>query len=296
MTARVIDGRAQAARLRSAVAQDTAALRARSGVTPCLAVILVGADPASELYVANKIRHTTEVGMISQAYRLHATASEAELMALIADLNADAEVHGILVQLPLPKHIATARVTEAIDPAKDVDGFTAVNVGRLASGQTGIVPCTPLGCLMMLKAEIGDLRGKVVAVVGCSNVVGRPLTQLLLREDCTVLVAHRHTVDLPGLVAAADVVVAAAGVPGLIRGDWLKAGAVVLDVGISRVTDAQGNSRIAGDVAFDEALFVAGAISPVPGGVGPMTIACLLSKTLATCHGLIASRQPCPSS
>ncbi|PPC77545.1 bifunctional methylenetetrahydrofolate dehydrogenase/methenyltetrahydrofolate cyclohydrolase FolD [Pokkaliibacter plantistimulans] len=280
MTARLIDGRARAARLQAQVAEEAAALHASTGVLPGLAVVLVGQDPASEVYVRSKIRRTEEAGLYSESHRLPDTVSEAELLALIERLNADPRIHGILVQLPLPAHLDQRRIIDAIDPDKDVDGFTSINAGRLANRQPGLVPCTPLGCLMLLEEELGELRGRVATVVGCSNVVGRPMIQLLLKKDCSVLVAHRYTEDSAALVRQADIVVAAAGVPGLVRGDWLKPGAVVIDVGINRIASADGSSRIVGDVATGEALPVAAAITPVPGGVGPMTIACLLANTL----------------
>ncbi|WP_110709458.1 bifunctional methylenetetrahydrofolate dehydrogenase/methenyltetrahydrofolate cyclohydrolase FolD [Salinicola sp. CR57] len=297
MTARLIDGRARAARLLSEVAEATARLRAERDIQPGLAVVLVGQDPASEIYVNSKIRRTEEAGMRSIAHRLPAEVAEAELLALITRLNRDPQIHGILVQLPLPAPLDRARVIDAIAPEKDVDGFTAVNVGRLANGEPALVPCTPLGCLMLLEETLGDLRGQVATIIGCSNVVGRPLIQLLLQRDCSVMVAHRHTRNIAAMVRAADIVVVAAGVPNLVRGSWLKPGVVVLDVGINRLEGARGERRIVGDVAFEEALAVASAITPVPGGVGPMTIACLLANTLDACRRQIesAERSPVPA-
>ncbi|WP_138473100.1 bifunctional 5,10-methylenetetrahydrofolate dehydrogenase/5,10-methenyltetrahydrofolate cyclohydrolase [Poseidonocella sp. HB161398] len=286
MTARLIDGRARAARLRSEIAQEVAALAAATGTVPGLAVILLGEDPASSVYVAAKIRATEAAGMHSVAHRLPAETSEAELLALIDRLNADPSVHGILVQLPLPPQISRSRVLEAVAPEKDVDGFHPVNAGRLASGGEGIVPCTPMGCLMLIEEELGDLRGKTALVIGCSPIVGRPMAQLLLRRDCTLLVAHRHTGDLPALLRQADIVIAAAGAPELVSGAWLKPGATVIDVGITRLPGPDGTTRLVGDVDFASAAEVAGAITPVPGGVGPMTIACLLANTLTACRRL----------
>ncbi len=254
---------------------------AAAGVIPGLAVVLVGDDPASEVYVRNKARTTREVGMASFEHRLPADTTEADLLALVAALNADPAVHGILVQLPLPRHIDSARVLDAISPDKDVDGFHVINAGRLAAGLPGLVPCTPLGCLLMLKAELGDLSGARAVVLGRSNIVGKPMAALLLRESCTVTVAHSRTQDLAGECRRADILVAAVGRPEMVRGDWIKPGATVLDVGINRVPAASGKTRLVGDVAFAEAVEVAGRITPVPGGVGPMTIACLLRNTLA---------------
>ena len=283
MTARIIDGKAFAAGIRERVAVEVARIRAAAGITPGLAVVLVGEDPASQVYVKNKGVQTRAAGMESFEYRLPAETPEAELLALIDRLNADPVVHGILVQLPLPRHMDEARVINALDPAKDVDGFHAINVGRLATGQKAMVPCTPLGCLMLLRDQLGDLAGRRAVVVGRSNIVGKPMAQLLLRESCTVTIAHSRTQDLPALCREAEILVAAVGRPGMIRGDWIRPGATVIDVGINRIDAGEGRTRLAGDVAFDEAVGVAGAITPVPGGVGPMTIACLLANTLTAC-------------
>jgi len=283
MTARIIDGKAFAAGIRERVAVEVARIRAAAGITPGLAVVLVGEDPASQVYVKNKGVQTRAAGMESFEYRLPAETPEAELLALIDRLNADPVVHGILVQLPLPRHMDEARVINALDPAKDVDGFHAINVGRLATGQKAMVPCTPLGCLMLLRDQLGDLAGRRAVVVGRSNIVGKPMAQLLLRESCTVTIAHSRTQDLPALCREAEILVAAVGRPGMIRGDWIRPGATVIDVGINRIDAGEGRTRLAGDVAFDEAVGVAGAITPVPGGGGPMTIACLLANTLTAC-------------
>lgn len=280
MTAKLIDGRARAAKLQQTVTDEVAELSSQTGIQPGLAVVLVGEDPASEIYVNSKIRRTQEVGMASFSHHLPADIGEEELIGLIEELNRDPQVHGILVQLPLPAHLDQVRVIETIDPAKDVDGFTLANAGRLANRLPGLVPCTPLGCMMLIDDVVPDLEGQLVTIVGSSNVVGRPLIQLMLKRNCSVAVAHRYTRDTAALVAMADIVVVAAGVPGLVRGDWLKPGAVVIDVGINRIND-NGKSRIVGDVAFNEAVEVASAITPVPGGVGPMTIACLLANTLS---------------
>ena len=285
-SAALIDGKAFAARLVEQITADSAALEARTGVKPGLAVVIVGDDPASRLYVRNKGETTRGAGMRSDTHELPAETTEAELLGLVRRLNADEGIHGILVQLPLPDHIDTARVLEAIDPDKDVDGFHVVNAGRLAVGLPGLVPCTPLGSLMLLKDVLGDLSGLHAVVVGRSNIVGKPMAQLLLAENCTVTIAHSRTRDLPALCRTADILVAAVGRPEMIRGDWIKPGATVIDVGINRVPSrdpekaAQGKTRVVGDVAFDEAVEVAGHITPVPGGVGPMTIACLLRNTL----------------
>jgi methylenetetrahydrofolate dehydrogenase (NADP+)/methenyltetrahydrofolate cyclohydrolase len=288
MSAVIIDGKAFAARVRAEVAEGVARLRAEAGVTPGLAVVLVGEDPASQVYVRNKGAQTVEVGMASFEHKLPAETRAADLLALIARLNADPRVHGILVQLPLPAHIEADAVINAIDPAKDVDGFTTANVGLLATGQKAMVPCTPLGCLLMLRDHLGDLSGREAVVVGRSNIVGKPMAQLLLAENCTVTVAHSRTRDLPEVCRRADILIAAVGRPGMIDGAWVKPGATVIDVGINRV-ERDGKTRLVGDVDFASAVEVAGAITPVPGGVGPMTIACLLANTLtAACraHGL----------
>ena len=280
--AAIIDGAGFAAQLRGRVAEGVAAFPAQAGRAPGLAVVLVGEDAASQVYVRSKGKATEEAGMISIAHRLPADTSQEALLSLVRDLNADPAVDGILVQLPLPKHIDEQAVIEAIDPDKDVDGFHPLNAGRLASGLDGFVPCTPLGCLMLLKSRLGDLSGLDAVVIGRSNIVGKPMVQLLLRESCTVTVAHSRTRDLPAVVRRADIVVAAVGRPGMVRGDWLKPGATVIVVGINRVPTEDGKSRLVGDVAFDEALEVAGAITPVPKGVGPMTIAVLLRNTLVS--------------
>lgn len=275
MAAHIIDGKAAAAELRATVAKDVAKLVAR-GLKPGLAVVLVGNDPASEVYVRSKARQTVETGMASFEYRLPADAPQAELLALVAALNNDHAVDGILVQLPLPSQIDAEKVLRAIDPAKDVDGFHPVNVGLVATGSGGIVPCTPLGAMILLKSVRADLSGLNAVIVGRSNIVGKPMCQLLLKEDCTVTVAHSKSRDLPTLVRAADILIAAVGRPAMIRGEWIKPGAIVIDVGINRVADGAGKTRLIGDVAFAEARDIADAITPVPGGVGPMTIACLL--------------------
>ncbi len=282
MTARVIDGKAFAATIRGKVAGHVARLNADHGITPGLAVVLVGEDPASQVYVRNKGKQTVEAGMASFEHRLDAATSEADLLSLIARLNADPAVHGILVQLPLPGHLDSDLVINAIDPAKDVDGFHISNVGLLGTGQKAMVPCTPLGCLMLLRDLHGDLSGMEAVVIGRSNIVGKPMAQLLLGDSCTVTIAHSRTKDLPGVVRRADIVVAAVGRPGMVTGDWIRPGATVIDVGINRVP-AGDKTRLVGDVDFDSASQVAGAITPVPGGVGPMTIACLLANTVTAC-------------
>ena len=284
MAARLIDGRAAALELRSRVAEAVVPFRAATGRAPGLAVVLVGEHPPSAAYVRSKLKATGEAGMLSFEHRLPAETGEAELISLVDRLNADPAVDGILVQLPLPAHIDEQKVLTRVDPAKDVDGFHPVNVGRLSIGLDALVPCTPLGCLMLLQRELGDLGGLAAAVVGRSNIVGKPMAQLLLQANCTVTVAHSRTRDLPDVVRRADIVVAAVGRPELIRGDWLKAGATVIDVGQERVDQPDGSRKLLGDVAFDEARDVAGAITPVPGGVGPMTIACLLRNTLVAAH------------
>ena len=271
----LIDGKAFAAELRGRIAQQVARIKTDHGITPGLAVVLVGEDPASSVYVRSKGRATVEVGMNSHEHRLPAGTSQDELLALIARLNADGAVNGILVQLPLPAHLDETAVINAIAPEKDVDGFTVLNAGRLATGQKAMVPCTPLGCLMLLRGRLGSLSGKDALVIGRSNIVGKPMAQLLLADSATVTVAHSRTRDLPALCRRADIVVAAVGRPGFVRGAWIKPGAVVIDVGINR-TDA----GLVGDVDFEAVRKVAGAITPVPGGVGPMTIACLLANTL----------------
>lgn len=288
MTAEIIDGKAFAVGVRQRIAGRVAELKESQGLVPGLAVILVGEDPASQVYVRNKRRQTIEVGMRSEEISLGAGTSEAELLGHVARLNADPSIHGILVQLPLPPQIDALRVLDAIDPAKDVDGFHVKNADRLATGQPAMVPCTPLGCLMLLKDRMGSLAGRDAVVVGRSNIVGKPMAQLLLREDCTVTVAHSRTRDLADVCRRAEILVAAVGRPRLVRGDWVRPGATVLDVGINRIEE-DGRIRLVGDVDFETAVEVAGAITPVPGGVGPMTIACLLANTLTACcriHGL----------
>ncbi len=277
--AKIIDGKAFAAGLRARVATAVAQLK-QLDVTPGLAVVLVGDDPASQVYVRNKHKQTLETGMASFEHRLAADTTQQALLALVHQLNADPAVDGILVQLPLPAQISESAVINAIDPDKDVDGFHVVNVGRLATGQAASVPCTPLGCLMLLKDQLGDLSGKNAVVIGRSNIVGKPMAQLLLAESCTVTIAHSRTQDLASVVRGADIVVAAVGRPEMIKGNWLKPGAVVIDVGINRIAVADGKSKLVGDVDFASAADVAGAITPVPGGVGPMTIACLLRNTV----------------
>ncbi|MFN3537223.1 MAG: bifunctional methylenetetrahydrofolate dehydrogenase/methenyltetrahydrofolate cyclohydrolase, partial [Brevundimonas sp.] len=283
--AKRIDGKAFADGLVVRITRAVADLQARHGLKPGLAVVIVGEDPASQIYVRNKGERTLAAGMRSDTHRLSAETAQDQLLVLIADLNADPGIHGILVQLPLPDHIDSAAVLGAIDPDKDVDGFHVVNAGRLAVGLPGLVPCTPLGSVMLLKDQLGDLTGLTAVIVGRSNIVGKPMAQLLLAESCTVTVAHSRTRDLPALCRTADILVAAVGRPEMIKGDWIKPGATVIDVGINRVPSAdpekaaQGKTRVVGDVAFAEAVQVAGAITPVPGGVGPMTIAGLLLNT-----------------
>ena len=285
MSARIIDGKAISADLRAGVATGVARLKDSRGITPGLAVVLVGEDPASAVYVRNKGRQTVEAGMASFEHRLDATASQTELLDLVQRLNADPAVNGILVQLPLPSHIDPAAVIGAIDPAKDVDGIHVVNAGRLATGLPALVPCTPVGCVILAKQVHADLSGLEAVVVGRSNIVGKPVAQLLLAENCTVTIAHSRTRDLAGVCRRADILIAAVGRPEMIRGDWVKPGATVIDVGINRIEAASGKTRLVGDVAYEEVEGIAGAITPVPGGVGPMTIACLLRNTLeATCR------------
>jgi methylenetetrahydrofolate dehydrogenase (NADP+)/methenyltetrahydrofolate cyclohydrolase len=284
MSARLIDGKGFAAGVRARVATEVADLVARHGVTPGLAVVLVGEDAASQVYVRNKASQTREAGMASFEHRLAATTPERELLALIDTLNRDDAVDGILVQLPLPAPLEAARVIAAVDPHKDVDGLHPVNAGRLWSGLDALVPCTPLGCMMLLEDALGDLTGREALVIGRSTLVGKPIAALLLAKHCTVTVAHSRTRDLPGVARRADILVAAAGQQELVRGDWIKPGATVIDVGIHRMALPDGKSRLVGDVAFDEAAAVAGAITPVPGGVGPMTVACLLHNTLTACR------------
>lgn len=280
MVAKVIDGAAVASRLRHDIAARVAALNAAQGRVPGLAVVLVGDDPASQVYVRNKGKSTIEVGMRSIEHKLAATTSEDEVLKLVNSLNADAQVDGILVQLPLPKHISTERIVQAIHPDKDVDGLTTTNAGRLMTGQRGLVPCTPSGCMLLLQEALPSLSGLHAVVIGRSNLVGKPIAQLLLQADCTVTMAHSKTPDLPGVCRTADILIAAVGRPSLVRGDWIKPGAVVIDVGINRIAAADGKSKLCGDVATAEAMERAAAVTPVPGGVGPMTIACLLQNTL----------------
>ncbi|WP_026988401.1 bifunctional methylenetetrahydrofolate dehydrogenase/methenyltetrahydrofolate cyclohydrolase FolD [Fodinicurvata fenggangensis] len=283
--ASIIDGKAFAARLRERVGQEVTRLKDEADLTPGLAVVLVGEDPASQVYVRNKGKQTAEAGMESFEHRLSAETSQEELLALVEALNADPRVNGILVQLPLPDQIDSAAVLDAIDPTKDVDGFHVINAGRLATGQDALVPCTPLGCLMLLRHHLGDLSGQKAVVVGRSNIVGKPMAQLLLGDSCTVTIAHSRTRDLPAECRNADILVAAVGRPKMVKGDWIKPGATVIDVGINRIEGEEGKTRLVGDVDFDEAVKVAGAITPVPGGIGPMTIACLLANTLtAACR------------
>ena len=282
--ARIIDGRALAAQVRESVAARVETLKSKHGLTPGLAVVTVGENPASQIYVRNKARLISESGMNSFEHQLPASTTQQELLDLVEQLNADAAVHGILVQLPLPDQIDEAAVIEAIEPAKDVDGFHLLNVGLLATGGDGLVPCTPLGCLLMLREEVGELKGKRALIVGRSNIVGKPMAQLLLREHCTVTIAHSRTRDLKAECQRADVLVAAVGVAHLIKGDWIKPGAVVIDVGqnvIPAPEKGDSKTQLVGDVDFEAALKIAGAITPVPGGVGPMTIACLLKNTVA---------------
>ncbi len=282
MVAQVIDGKAFAAKVRAQVADQVAKLKEENGITPGLAVVLVGEDPASQVYVRSKGKMTVEVGMNSYEHKLDAETSEENLLALIDKLNNDPSVHGILVQLPLPKHLNEDLVINSIDPAKDVDGFHISNVGLLGTGQKSMVPCTPLGCLMMLRDHHGSLSGMDAVVIGRSNIVGKPMAQLLLGDSCTVTIAHSRTKDLPDVVRRADIVVAAVGRPEMVPGDWIKEGATVIDVGINRI-ERDGKNKLVGDVDYASAAERAGAITPVPGGVGPMTIACLLANTLTAC-------------
>ena len=287
MTAALIDGKGFAAGLRERIAAAVPDFVAKAGRKPGLAVVLVGEDPASQVYVRNKGKATLGAGMESFEYRLADTASEAELIALVERLNADERVDGILVQLPLPAGIDEQKVIATVDPAKDVDGFHPVNAGRLAVGQEALVPCTPLGCLMLLKDRLGDLSGLEAVVIGRSNIVGKPMAQLLLGENVTVTIAHSRTRDLPAVVRRADIVVAAVGRPEMVKGEWLKPGAAIIDVGINRV-----DGKLVGDVDFDSASQVAGEITPVPGGVGPLTIAVLLRNTLVAAHARLGLAAP----
>ena len=279
MTARIIDGKAYAEGLRARIAKAVKGLEAKHGLKPGLAVVLVGEDPASKVYVANKAKQTVEVGMNSWEHRLDASTSEKDLLALVDKLNNDPAVHGILVQLPLPKQIDATKVLSAIDPAKDIDGFHVVNVGKLATGQDALVACTPVGSVMLAKDALGKLEGLEAVVIGRSNIVGKPVAQLLLAENCTVTIAHSKTKDLPGVVRRADLVIAAVGRPEMVKGDWIKPGACVIDVGINRI-ERDGKGKLVGDCDYASCAKVAGSITPVPGGVGPMTIACLLHNTV----------------
>ena len=278
--ARIIDGKALAVEVRAQVAQRVAVLLKSRGVTPGLAVVLVGEDPASSVYVRNKAKQTVAVGMASFEHKLSADTSQSKVLKLVKKLNEDPKVHGILVQLPLPKQIDADAIIQAIDPAKDVDGFHAINAGRLLIGQPGLVPCTPVGCILLAKKALGDLTGAHAVVVGRSNIVGKPVGQLLLQENCTVTTCHSRTRDLPSITSQGDILIAATGRPEMVKGDWIKPGACVIDVGINRVSLKEGKSKLVGDVDFSQAVKVAGSITPVPGGVGPMTIACLLRNTL----------------
>jgi methylenetetrahydrofolate dehydrogenase (NADP+)/methenyltetrahydrofolate cyclohydrolase len=284
VTARVIDGKAFAARLRATVADYARGFEGKAGRKAALAVVLVGDDPASHVYVASKTKAILEAGMASVEFKLPADASEDKLLDRVRALNADPDVDGILVQLPVPGHMNENRVIAAIHPSKDVDGFNIINVGRLVVGQHGFVPCTPLGCLMLLKDQLGSLEGLEAVVIGRSNIVGKPMAALLNRENATVTLAHSRTRDLPGVVRRADIVVAAVGKPEIVKGSWIKPGATVIDVGINRVAGENGKTRLVGDVDFAEASEVAGAITPVPGGVGPMTIAVLLRNTIVSAY------------
>ncbi|MFK7879695.1 bifunctional methylenetetrahydrofolate dehydrogenase/methenyltetrahydrofolate cyclohydrolase FolD [Roseobacter sp.] len=286
MPATIINGKAFAATVRGQVAEHVTQLKADHGITPGLAVVLVGEDPASQVYVRSKGKQTIEVGMKSVEHKLDADTSEDDLLAVIDQLNTDPKIHGILVQLPLPKHLDEDLVINSIAPAKDVDGFHISNVGLLGTGQKSMVPCTPLGCLMMLRDHHGSLSGMDAVVIGRSNIVGKPMAQLLLGDSCTVTIAHSRTKDLPDVVRRADIVVAAVGRPEMVPGDWIKPGATVIDVGINRLDapeKGEGKTRLVGDVDYDSCAAVAGAITPVPGGVGPMTIACLLANTVTAC-------------
>ena len=292
MTARIIDGKAIAAELRGRVAAEVVSIKRDHGRTPGLAVVLVGNDPASEVYVRSKHKQTQDAGMASFEHRLSADVAQDDLLALIARLNRDPAVHGILVQLPLPKSINTEAIINAIDPAKDVDGLHPQNAGRLAGGFAALSPCTPLGCIILSKSVHASLEGMNAIVIGRSNLVGRPLLQLLLNENATVTIAHSRSRDLPKLCRQADLVYAAVGRPGMVRGDWIRPGATVIDVGINRIPVAEGKTRLVGDVAFKEAAEIAGAITPVPGGVGPMTVVCLLVNTLRAACAIAGLPKP----
>jgi len=300
MTARVIDGKAFAAGLRDRIGDYARAFEAQAGRKAGLAVVLVGEDPASEVYVSSKAKQTVEVGMHSEKYELAEDTPEAEVLALVEKLNRDPKIHGILVQLPLPEQVDPNKVIATISPDKDVDCFTPASVGKVQIGLPGPVACTPLGCLMLLRDFVGNLAGKHAVIIGRSNLVGKPMAQLLLRENCTVTIAHSRTADLPGIVRQADIVVAAVGRPLMVKGDWIKPGAAVIDVGINRIPapdKGEGKFRLVGDVDYASALPVAGWITPVPGGVGPMTIACLLANTVTTAsliNGLAPPRDLTP--
>jgi methylenetetrahydrofolate dehydrogenase (NADP+) / methenyltetrahydrofolate cyclohydrolase len=289
--AKLIDGKAYAEGLRKRIAAAVSTLKAEHGLTPGLAVVLVGEDPASKVYVANKAKQTVEVGMNSWEHKLPADTSEVDLLALVQKLNADPAVHGILVQMPVPKHIDSAKVLNTISPAKDVDGFHVVNVGRLSTGQDSLVACTPTGSVMLAKDVHGSLEGLHAVVIGRSNIVGKPVAQLLLAENCTVTVAHSKSKDLPAIVRSADLVIAAVGRPEMVKGDWIKPGATVIDVGINRIA-RDGKNILVGDCEFSSCEKVAGAITPVPGGVGPMTIACLLYNTVRAAAAIKGVKPP----
>lgn len=281
MSAQLIDGKAFAARLRERIAQDAAKMKSARGLVPGLTVVLIGEDPASQVYVRNKAQQTVAAGMMSREIKKPATITQQELLDIVRTLNADPAIHGILVQLPLPAHIDAQTVIAAINPDKDVDGFHPINAGRLATGLPGFVPCTPLGCLMLIRDVLGqDLAGREAVVIGRSNIVGKPMAQLLLGADCTVTIAHSRSRDLPAIARRADILVVAVGRAEMVKGDWIKPGACVIDVGMNRINLPDGKTKLVGDVAFEEATRVAGQITPVPGGVGPMTIACLLQNTV----------------
>jgi methylenetetrahydrofolate dehydrogenase (NADP+)/methenyltetrahydrofolate cyclohydrolase len=284
--ATIIDGKAVAREVRAHVAEGVAELKEKHGVTPGLAVVLVGEDPASSVYVRNKAKQTLAAGMASFEHKLSADTAHGDVLALVEKLNADERVHGILVQLPLPGQIDADAIIQSIDPAKDVDGFHAINAGRLMIGQPALVPCTPVGCVILAKKALGDLTGAHAVIVGRSNIVGKPVAQLLLQEHCTVTICHSRTRDLPSVTALGDILIAAVGRAEMVKGDWIKPGACVIDVGINRVEGEGGKSKLVGDVDFAEAVKVAGSITPVPGGVGPMTIACLLKNTLRAARAI----------
>ncbi len=289
--AKLIDGKLYAVALRKRIAIAVASLKRDHNLTPGLAVVLVGEDPASKVYVANKAKQTVEVGMNSWEYKMPADTSEADLLAMVQKLNDDPSVHGILVQMPVPKHIDSAKVLNTIDPAKDVDGFHVVNVGKLSTGQDALVACTPTGCVMLAKDTLGDLSGLNAVVIGRSNIVGKPVAQLLLAENCTVTIAHSRSKDLASIVRGADLVIAAVGRPEMVKGDWIKPGACVIDVGINRI-ERDGKNKLVGDCDFASCEKVAGSITPVPGGVGPMTIACLLHNTVKAAAAIKGVKTP----